>query len=381
MSNGVETGTPGAVVGWAREQSPPAVEFDAGSDLAFGNAFTPTMVSLRWTVERGWHDGTVGPHRPIPLPPSMVGLHYGQVVFEGLKAFRTPDGDVSVFRLTDHARRFARSAARLAIPTLPEELFVAAVEELVRADAAALPKHPRQSLYLRPIVFADDPCLALRPARSYRFVLIAFVTEEFFEGSEGVSVWASDTYVRAVPGGVGAAKFAGNYAPGYLAQAEAAEHGCQQVLWLDAVERRRVEEMGGMNVFLVQHGPAGTSLVTPPLNGTILAGVTRDSLLTLARRLGLRGVERPIVLDDWRTSAAEGVTREAFACGTAAVLTPIRQVVTRQGAWTAGADPDHPVTSMLRRALTGIQRGPADDPYGWRHVIRSGQAGTGVDPQ
>ncbi len=358
---------------WLRERVPP-VPVDAAADLSFGTAFTPTMVSLRWSGERGWHSGRVGPHRPITMPPAMVGLHYGQAVFEGLKAFRTPTGEVSVFRVVDHARRFAASAARLAIPPLPPELFVAAVDELLRSDAALVPDDPRRSLYLRPIVFADEPCLALRPARSYRFLLIAFVTEEFFEpDGAGVAVWASDNYIRAAPGGVGAAKAAGNYAPGYLAQAEATANGCQQVLWLDARERRRVEEMGGMNVFLVESGPDGTTLVTPPLSGTILAGITRDSLLTLAGDRGLRTEERPIVLDDWRSSVAAGVTREAFACGTAAVVAPIRQVVTRDGAWDAGCDPRRPVTAVLRDALTAVQRGRAADPYGWRHPVPSGR--------
>ena len=356
---------------WLRE--PVAPVSAAADDLSFGNAFTPTMVSLRWSAERGWHDGRVGPHRAISMPPSMVGLHYGQVVFEGLKAYRTPTGEVCVFRVDDHARRFAASADRLAIPSLPPELFVGAVEELLRIDAALVPDHPRRSLYLRPIVFADEPCLALRPARSYRFLLIAFVTEEFFDpDGGGVAVWASESYIRAAPGGVGEAKAAGNYAPGYLAQAEAAENGCQQVLWLDARERRSVEEMGGMNVFLVESGPDGPKLVTPPLGGTILPGITRDSLLTLARSRGLRTEERPVVLDEWRRSVAGGVTWEAFACGTAAVVAPISRVVTREGAWDAGCDPSRPVTTALRDALTAIQRGRAGDPYGWRHRIEPG---------
>jgi branched-chain amino acid aminotransferase len=358
---------------WTREPVPPEPRIGPRDDLSFGNAFTANMASLRWSEKLGWHNGHIGPHRAIPMPPSMVGLHYGQVVFEGLKVFPSPDGSVSAFRLSDHARRFAESAARLAIPPLPQDLFVTAVEELVRADFAEVPDDPSRSLYLRPIIFADDPCLALRPAKSYRFLLLAFVTEEFFQNDDtGLSIWADTTYIRAAPGGAGAAKAAGNYAPGYLAQAEATAHGCQQVLWLDAVQRRYVEEMGGMNVFLVQQSPEGTTLVTPPLTGTILPGITRDSLMTIAKDLGLRSVERPILLEDWKTSAASGLTREAFACGTAAVVTPIRQVVTPQGAWSAGADPHHPVTSMLRQTLTEVQRGHRTDPRGWRHVIAAG---------
>lgn len=364
----VSAGAPDGATGWLREAGGPAAPI--GDDLAFGHALTPTMVSLRWSPERGWHDGRVGPRRDLAMSPSMVGLHYGQVVFEGLKAYRTPTGAVSVFRVRDHARRFAGSAARLAIPPLPEELFVAAVEELLRADAHTVPDHPRRSLYLRPLLYADEACLALRPARSYRFLLIAFVTEEFFDAdADGVSVWASRTYVRAAPGGVGAAKVAGNYAPGYLAQAEAAAHGCQQVLWLDAVERRWVEEMGGMNVVLVRAGAAGTELVTPPLGGTILPGLTRDALLTIAGDLGLRTVEEPILLDGWRRSVAAGVTREAFACGTAAVVAPLSRVVADDGAFAAGADPARPVTVALRAALTAVQRGTAADPHGWRHLV------------
>ncbi|MER7335181.1 MULTISPECIES: branched-chain amino acid aminotransferase [unclassified Micromonospora] len=340
-------------------------------DSPFGQAFTEHMVTIRWTADRGWHHASLRPYGSLPLDPAMVGLHYGQVVFEGLKAYRSPDGQTSVFRMADHARRLQRSARRFKMPELPESLFTESIQELVRIDRAWVPAAEGRSLYLRPILYAEEPHLGLRPATTYRYLLMAFVTENFFGAAEdGVSVWVTDTYTRAVIGGTGEAKCAGNYASGYLAQQEAADHECQQVLYLDATERRWVEEMGGMNVFVVRGSGAAAEIVTPPLTGTILPGVTRDSLLTLARDAGLRATERPLALEDWRDGAARGEITEAFACGTAAGVTRIRRVVTADGAWNAGSAAGAPVTGRLRAALTAAQRGDGPDPRGWRHPVR-----------
>ncbi|MEN3615765.1 branched-chain amino acid aminotransferase [Plantactinospora sp. ZYX-F-223] len=341
-------------------------------DCQFGRAFTEHVATVCWTAEHGWHNASVRPYGALPLDPAMVGLHYGQVVFEGLKACRSPGGQTSVFRMADHARRLQRSARRFSMPELPEALFAESIEELVRIDRAWVPDAAEdRSLYLRPIVYAEEPHLGLRPSTVYRYLLMAFVTDNFFGAVEdGVSVWVTDTYTRAAVGGTGEAKCAGNYASGYLAQQEATEHGCQQVLYLDAKERRWVEEMGGMNVFVVRGSGADAEVITPPLTGTILPGVTRDSLLTLAREAGLRATERPLALAELRDGAARGEITEAFACGTAAGVTRIRRIVTADGAWDAGSGTDAPITERLRVALVAAQRGDGPDPRGWRHPVR-----------
>lgn len=371
-----EPDTGGPSMRWAdhrlspAERLPDAVLRERCTRPAFGTVLTEHMVSLKWSADEGWHDGELLPYAPLPMDPAMVGLHYGQVVFEGLKAFRQMDGSVAAFRAYDHARRFQRSARRLAMPELPEQLFVSAIDELVRADLRWVPSGESQSLYLRPLLYATDPSLALQPAREYRFLLLAFVTESFF-GAHGspVSVWATSRYTRAAPGGTGEAKCAGNYAPGFLAQQEAAEHGCQQVIWLDAGQRRWVEEMGGMNVFWVRERDGGTTLTTPQLTGTLLPGITRDSLLTLAGEHGMRTEQRQLSLEQWCSEARSGVITESFACGTAAVVTPIGKIVTQEGEWPVGTGTTGEVCRELRSALVGIQRGAAVDRFGWLHPV------------
>jgi branched-chain amino acid aminotransferase group II len=242
------------------------------------------MVAIRWNAEQGWHDARLTAYEPLQLDPSAMVLHYGQAIFEGLKAYRQPDGGVAVFRPEENARRFNRSAARLAMPELPVELFLEAVDLLVDTDRAWVPTAEGQSLYLRPFMIATEAQVGMRPAHEYLFLLIAFPVTPFFPGEvKPVTVWLSDEYVRAAVGGTGEAKCAGNYAGSLLAQRQAAEKGCDQVVWLDAVERRWVEEMGGMNLFFVlQVEDGGRRLLTPALTGTLLPGVVRDSLLALA---------------------------------------------------------------------------------------------------
>ena len=257
------------------------------------------------------------------------------------------------------------------MPTLPVADFVAALSALVRSDEAWVPYEENRSLYLRPLMFAADASLALRPSATYRFLAVAFVTESFFGSTaKPVSVWAGRDYTRAAPGGTGDVKYGGNYAPTYLAQQQAAEHDCQQVVWLDATERRFVEEMGGMNIFWVRREGGRDVLVTPPLTGTLLPGVTRASVLTLATRLGLASTEQPMSLAQWRDEAASGVITEAFACGTGAVLTPIGRVVTEDGAWDSGAGEPGEFCGQLREALVAVQRGTAADPDGWLTTVR-----------
>jgi branched-chain amino acid aminotransferase len=337
----------------------------------FGEVFTDHMVTARWNPGEGWHDTVLGPFGPLELSPAAVGMHYGQSVFEGFKAHRRSPERAAVFRPWDHARRLNASARRMAAPPMPPELFVAAVEALVRQDMDWLPEGDDRSLYLRPVVFADEPHLALRRARSYLFLLLAFPTGNFF-GSEprAVTVAVSEEYVRAAPGGTGAAKCGGNYAGSYLAQEEAAGRGADQVVWLDAVERRWVEELGGMNLFFVHGEGERAELVTPPLTGTILPGVTRDTLITLAGDLGMRVTEAPVSLDDWRDGCAEGRISEVFACGTAARVTSVGRVLGRGGEeWTVGDGGPGPVAGRLSALLASVHRGGTADRHGWCHLV------------
>jgi branched-chain amino acid aminotransferase len=336
----------------------------------FGEAFTDHMVTAGWTADDGWQRPRLRPYGNLPMDPAMVGLHYGQAVFEGLKAHRQADGSLAVFRPDRHARRFQQSAARLAMPEPPAELFLEMVRDLVRADGARLPDNPAVSLYLRPVLFASEACLALRPAREYQLAMIAFVTGGFFgDEPKPLSVMVSREYSRAAPGGTGQAKSAGNYAAAYLAQSRAEEAGCQQVVWLDAVEQRWVEELGATNIFFVRGHGAAAQVVTPELTGTLLPGITRDSLLTLAEELGHAPSEERVSVDQWRTESRSGVITESFACGTAAVVTPIGQVHDGGDDWTIGEGTAGPITLALRDALVAVQQGRAPDPHGWLYPI------------
>src|SRR6201987_1913618 len=252
-------------------------------DPGFGKVFTDHMVTIRWTLDRGWHDAEGRARAPVTLDPAAAVLHYGQEIFEGLKAYNLSDGSIPLFRAEQNARRFQASAARMAMPDLPEAVFLQAVDELVKIDSAWIPKGDG-SLYLRPFMFATEAFLGVRPSHEYLFMLIASSVGSSFKGGEKpVTVCLSDRYTRAAEGGTGAAKCGGNYAASLLAQAEEIEHGCDQVVFLDAAEHRWIEELGGMNVFFVMDDG---SLVTPPLTGTIPPGITRDAIITLARKEG-----------------------------------------------------------------------------------------------
>jgi branched-chain amino acid aminotransferase len=340
------------------------------ADPGFGRVFTDHMVTARWTRDGGWQNATLQPYGPLGLDPAAVGLHYGQSVFEGFKAYRQPDGGVAAFRPEANALRFQASSRRLCLPELPVDLFVDAVDALVRQDRDWVPDDPRQSLYVRPLLLATEPQLVVRPADEVLFVLIAFTAGDYFpRGVQPVTVWVTQEYVRASPGGTGAAKCGANYAVALLAQTEAAEHGCDQVVWLDAVERRWVEELGGMNLYFVRGRGADATVMTPALTGTLLPGVTRDSLLQLAAGLGLRVQEGRISVDEWRQGCADGSVTEVFACGTAAVVTPVASVRTVEGDWTVGDDSPGEVTMRLREQLIGIQTGRLPDEHGWLHQI------------
>ena len=332
----------------------------------FGRVFTDHMVTIRYNESTGWHDARVEPRAPIPMDPAAAVLHYAQEVFEGLKAYRTADGGATLFRPIENARRFQKSAERLAMPSLPEELFIESCDRLVSIDRAWIPEGDG-SLYLRPFMFANEVFLGVKPSSDYLYLVIASSVGAYFKGdSPAVSVWVSDDYTRAAPGGTGAAKCGGNYAASLLAQAEATQHKCDQVVFLDAVERKWIEELGGMNVFFVFDDG---SMVTPPLGGTILPGITRNSLLTLARDKGITVREERYSIQQWKADAASGKLREAFACGTAAVLTPIGTVRSKDGEFRIGNGSPGQRTEELKSALVGIQRGNAADKHGWIHRV------------
>ena len=335
-------------------------------DPGFGRVFTDHMVTIRWTKDRGWHDAQVRAREAITLDPAAAVLHYGQEIFEGLKAYTRHDGSIALFRADQNARRFQASAARMALPELPQDVFLQAIEHLVKIDKAWIPGG-EGSLYLRPFMFATEAFLGVRPAHEILFMLIASSVGNYFKGgAKAVTVWLSDRYTRAAEGGTGAAKCGGNYAASLLAQAEAIEHGCDQVVFLDAAEHRWVEELGGMNVFFVFDDG---SLVTPPLSGTILPGITRDSIITLARREGRTVREERYSIEQWRADAASGKLRETFACGTAAVVSPIGTIKSAQGDFVIGNGNGGPITDALKARLVGIQRGDVPDTEGWVRKI------------
>ncbi|WP_329174311.1 branched-chain amino acid aminotransferase [Streptomyces sp. NBC_01477] len=332
----------------------------------FGRSFTDHMVTIKWTEGRGWHDAQLVPYAPLSIDPANMTLHYAQTIFEGLKAYRQPDGGVATFRPEANAERFRASARRLAMPELPVETFVEACDVLVRQDKAWVPTEGEASLYLRPFMIATEVGLGVRPANEYLFLVIASPAGAYFSGGvQPVSVWLSEEYVRAAPGGTGAAKTGGNYAASLVAQAQAIEHGCDQVVWLDAIERRWIEEMGGMNLYFVY----GNRIVTPELSGSLLPGITRDSLLSIAADLGYEVAEGRISVEDWRRQHEDGTLTEVFACGTAAVITPVGSVKSTRAAWPVADGAPGPVTMRLRAALLDIQTGRAPDPHAWMHPL------------
>ncbi len=333
------------------------------ADPGFGRVFTDHMAVVRYSDAKGWHDAKITARKPISLDPAAAVLHYAQEIFEGLKAYRLADGTLAMFRPDANARRFNASAERLAMPKLPEETFLESIRQLVRVDRDWFPTVEGGSLYIRPFMFASEAFLGVKPSSEYLYlVIISPVGGYFKSGAPAVSLWISQHYTRAAPGGTGAAKCGGNYASSLVAQAEASKHGCDQVVFLDAAEHRWVEELGGMNVFFVFKDG---SLQTPPLGGTILPGITRNSLMTLARDEGLTVREEPYSIDQWRADAASGKLTEAFACGTAAVVTPIGTVKSPDGEFKIGAGGPGQTTSRIKQKLVDIQRGAAPDPHGW----------------
>jgi branched-chain amino acid aminotransferase len=333
------------------------------ADPGFGKTFTDHMAVVRYSEDLGWHDAKITARVPLSLDPAAAVLHYAQEIFEGLKAYRLEDGRMALFRADANAARFAASAERMAMPLLPDGMFIESINALVKMDQDWFPSIEGGSLYLRPFMIATEVFLGVRPAREYLYIVLAASTGSYFKGgAPAVSLWVSDEYTRAARGGTGAAKCGGNYAASLVPIADAMAHGHDQVIFLDAVENRWVEELGGMNVFFVFEDG---SIQTPPLGGTILPGITRDSLITLARGEGLTVREEPYSMSQWKSDAESGRLTEAFACGTAAVVTPIGSVSSTDGSFTIGAGGPGQLTQRLKDQLVRIQRGTAPDPHNW----------------
>lgn len=342
------------------------------ADPKFGKKFTDHMVAIDWTEENGWHNARVEPYSTIEFDPASMVFHYGQAIFEGLKAYRQPDGSIATFRPEENARRMQNSAERLAMPQLPEDLFLESLRQLVDIDQAWVPEAGGEAaLYLRPFMISTEVGLGVHPAHTYTYYLIASPAGAYFAGGiKPVKVWISEDFVRAAPGGTGAAKFAGNYAASLLAQAQAEEKGCDQVVWLDAIDRTYIEEMGGMNLMFVYGSDANNiKVVTPALSGSLLPGITRESLLQVAEDMGYATEQVRISVDDWKNDVADGKLTESLACGTAAVITPVGHVVGNDIDFTVNGNEAGEVTMALRERLTQIQRGEFEDTHGWLHTL------------
>ena len=339
------------------------------AEPGFGKYYTDNMVIAQWSEATGWSDATLQAYGPLSLDPATMVFHYGQEIFEGMKAYTQPDGGISLFRPEANAKRFAKSAARITLPQMPVEFFVQTVEELVKQDKGWVPNKVGESLYLRPFMIATEVGLGVRPSNHATYVLIATPAAAYFNAAKAVTVWISTEYVRAALGGTGEAKCGGNYAASLLAQKQAAQEGCDQVAYIDAVERKWVEEMGGMNLYFIKGSGKDAKIMTPKLTGTLLPGITRDSILTLANDLGYKTEETMISIDDWRDGVKSGEITEIFACGTAAVVSAVGSAKSIHGTWQTGDGNPGPITNQIRQTLLGIQHGDVADKHGWNKRV------------
>lgn len=337
---------------------------DALADPGFGRYFVDHMAHAVWTPTRGWADHALVATGPIPMHPGLAALQYGQEIFEGLKAFRHADGSVWLFRPEMNAARFARSATRMQMPPLPEADFLDSVHQVVALNLDWVPSGAEQSLYLRPFMFGSETLIGVRAANEYTYICLAMPVMPFYP--DPLTLWVTPNYSRSMAGGTGEAKCGGNYATAMIAEHEAHENGCGQVLWLDSATRSWVEEGGTMNFFVIT---ADGELVTPALNGQILAGVTRDSLLTIAEAHGLTPVERPLSYAELLDGIAAERFTEALACGTAAVVSPVVGLKSPDLEITIGDGTPGPKTKALRAHLTGIQFGTEPDDHGWMRRV------------
>jgi len=336
------------------------------SDLPFGTIFTDHMFNMDYSPEKGWHDPRIEPYGPLPLDPATMVLHYGQADFEGLKAYRTDSGAIQLFRPKDNLRRLNRSNHTLCIPQFDEAFVFEALKQLLKIEKNWVPSAPETSLYIRPTIIAMDPYLGVRASHTYRFfIILSPVGVYYAEGFNPVKIWVTRRHVRAVRGGLGEAKAAANYAASLYAGEEAHKQGYTQVLWLDGVEQKYVEEVGSMNIFFV----IDDELVTPMLSGSILPGITRDSVLALAKLWKLRVSERKISIDEIVNTHAAGKLQEAFGSGTAAVISPVGEVRYGDTVLSIGEGKVGPLAHRFFKTLTDIQYGKAEDPMGWVEPI------------
>lgn len=336
------------------------------SALGFGKIFTDHMFVVEYDRGKGWHSPRVEPRHPFTLDPAAMVLHYGQEIFEGLKAYHGKDDKVRLFRHRENLKRLNRSCDRMMIPAIDPDVWSAGIKELVRVDQAWIPTTHGCSLYLRPTIIATDPFLGVRPSDTYLGYVIAGPVGAYYpEGFNPVGIWVSDEYVRAVRGGVGDAKTGGNYAASLKAQMAAKEAGYSQVLWLDALERRYVEEVGTMNIFFQIDG----TVITSPLTGSILPGVTRYSVIDLLRHWGVPVEERRLSIDEVMEAGKKGTLEDVFGSGTAAIITPVKEIAYKGETLLVGDGATGPTAQRLYDALLAIQYGEGDDPHGWGEVI------------
>ena len=335
--------------------------------LGFGKYFTDHMFIMDWDKDQGWHDARIVPYGPIPMDPATMVLHYAQETFEGLKAYRNPNGDILLFRPEMNGKRMINSNKRLCMAELPEDMFVEAVEAIVKFEQDWIPTAPDTSLYIRPFMYASQPGVGVHPADSYRFIIILSPVGAYYpEGVNPVKIWVEDEFVRAVKGGTGFTKCGGNYAASIAAQVKAEQNGYTQVLWLDGVHRKYVEEVGTMNVmFLIDD-----TVVTAALEGSVLPGVTRDSIIHILKDMGYKVEERDLSIDELMEAGRTGQLKEAWGTGTAAVISPIGELGYEGEKIRIHDFKTGPLTQKLYDTLTGIQWGRLEDKYHWTKVVK-----------
>ncbi len=332
------------------------------SNLGFGSFFTDHMFNMDYNPDNGWQNPRIEPYSPIPMDPATMVLHYGQGVFEGLKAYRTSTGNIQLFRPMENIKRLNRSSRALCIPEMDEDFLLSALKQLVEIEKDWVPDAPETSLYIRPTIYASDPFLGVRASNTYRlFIILSPVGAYYPEGFNPIKIWVTKDYVRAVRGGVGEAKTLGNYAASLRASEEAHKNGYSQVLWLDGVEQRYLEEVGSMNIFFVIDG----EIVTPSLNGSILPGITRKSVLALGKSWNMKISEKRMTIDELTLAHESGKLEEIFGTGTAAVISPVGEIKYGEKTLTIGNGRVGPLSRQFYNALTDIQYGRSEDPLGW----------------
>lgn len=336
-------------------------------NLGFGKHFTDHMLLIDYTEGKGWHDARIVPYGPLPLDPATTCLHYGQLIFEGMKAYRTEDGRVVMFRPEENMKRMATSGQRLCIPPVDEDFFVQAIAQLIKVDHDWIPTDPGTSLYIRPFIISTDAFLGVHPSSTYQFITILSPVGSYYEeGLAPIRIYVENNYVRAAKGGTGFAKCAGNYATSLLSQVEAQKQGYSQVLWLDGVERKYVEEVGAMNICFVIDG----KVVTPELGGTILPGITRKSVLELLRSWNVPVEERRISIQELADAHEAGKLEEVFGCGTAAVISPVGELKWGDKSMKIGGGKIGALSQRIYDTITGIQNCRLPDTFGWVYEVK-----------